>query len=425
MKAYIVETGREIEPFGVNVKKIYSPLINFGNLLKEELSLSDLKVRNIKSFVEIDSKEAFLLIPDYVFVTSPLIKRFLFLCKNSPDRSQRLSVIRSKLTEYYTALMDIDENEIDGEHILSFDIFYLPQKRDHFFEESIDKTIKRLRAEAAPTRVSQNFGIKLQRLSNVKGKVWFEEFPVTEDIIGHQRFWFHSLFMNIIYLNAFRDRLSSGIFKPTTMKKRKMINDGRIVNSIIGSNVWIHPTAIIEDSVIAENVRIGAKTIIRNSVIMGGSTIGDSNIIINSLLGEDVTSLSNSLFRCSVVSPKSTVSNIGFCYSMLGEGVFLTTAVIFLYEGIDSTIKIKYKGEELDTGRYFLGSAAGNGSVLGTRAIVSPGISLPSNTIIVLRPEEGVMKIPALNESDYYVWDNATIKRFDDIFPDFDKNDFI
>ncbi|MGC8928024.1 MAG: hypothetical protein ACP5QK_08885 [Myxococcota bacterium] len=425
MKAYILKTKRRITPFNRTAARVYSPFVNFSSLLKEELSLARLQIRDVSSISEIDKSEPSLLIPDYVFVTSPLIRKFLFLCKNSPNRLQRLSVIKSKLTDYYTSLMDIDVIDSAQDSLLSFDIFYLPKGFVMEGAESIDVQMKRLGADSINIKVSQNFGIRLERMSNVRGSVFFEEFPITDEIVGHQRFWFHSLLMNVLYLNTFRERILSGEFSFGFLRGFKFLNEGNIKNSIIGSNVWLHPTAVVENSLIADNVKIGARVVIRDSVIMKDCNIGDSNIIRYSLFGERVVSLSNSLFRCSVISPGSTVSNLGFCYSMLGEGSFLTTAVIFLYEGIDSTIKIKKGGEELETNRYFLGSASGELSVLGTRAIVSPGMEIPSETIIVLRPEEGVMKIPHLIEGEYYIWDNATIKRFDEIFTGFDKNDFI
>ncbi len=425
MKAYIIQTDRKVAPFGRSTAKIYSPFVNFGNLLKEELSLCGLKVRNIRFANEIDTAEPSLLVPDYVFVTAPLVKKFLFLCKNNPGRIQRLSVARSKLTDYYTPLMDIGESESDGEARLLFDIFYIPAGQDFAGADNEGNLIEKMRRDSSATKVTQTFGIKIERLSNVSGKPYFEEFPVTDEIAGHIRFWFHSLLMNVLYLGLFRRRLMEGDYSFGFLNRKKNLNSGNVYQSVIGSNVWIHPTSVVENSVIADNVRIGAKTIIRDSVIMRDCTIGDSNIIKNSLFGESVTSLSNSRFRCSVISPRSTVSNLGFCYSVLGEGSFLTTAVIFLYEGISSTIKIKYNGEELDTRRFFLGSAAGEGAVLGTRAIVSPGLAIPSDTVIVLRPEEGVMKIPELSESDYYVWDNATMRKFDEIFGNLDKNDFL
>jgi len=424
MKAYIIKSQRVIYPFG-SADRVYSPMLNYSNLLKEELALEKLEVRFIKSLVEIDTTDEYLLMPDYVFITAGLIKKFLFLCKNTPDIPLRLTVPESRLTGYYTTLMDLDRIELNGERNLQFDVFYLPAGYRIDKESSFDEMIMTLRENSSPVRVVQSFGIRLNRLSNVNGKPYFEEFPLTDEIVGHQRIWFHSLLMNILYLGTYRNRVQDCQYSFGFMHRKKFVDTGIVRNSIIGSNVWIHPTAIIEDSVIADNVRIGASTVIKNSVIMRDANIGDHNIIKYSLLGENVNSLSNSVFEYSVIAPDSTISNLSFCYSMLGRGTFLTTAVIFLYEGINETIKLNYNGDNLDTGRYFLGSAAGDGCVLGTRAIINPGMVIPAQTIIVLRPEEGVMKIPELNETDYYIWDAATIKRFEDVFKEFDKTDYI
>lgn len=424
MKAYIIESNRNIPPFEKGVQKVYSPFVNFKNLLKEELYLSGLIVRDIKDVKEIDESGPFILIPDYLFVTAPLVKRFVLLSKNTPHKILRLSVIKSRMTDYYTALMDIDELEIENERRLMFDIFYIPSVRSIKAVDKISDLLDYLKKEATPIRVSQNFGIRLKRLSNVCGRPYFEEFPLSDEIIGHHRFWFHSLLMNLLYLNTFKRRIEEGEFSYGFFYEKKVVSKGGIKDSVIGRNVWIHPTAVIENSVIADNVRIGAKTIIKDSVIMRDCNIGDSNIIKSSLFGESVSSLSNSRFICSVIAPNSTVSNLGFNYSFLGEGSFLTTGVIFLYEGVDCTIRIRDGDELLDTGRYFLGSAAGEGSILGTRAIVNPGLAIPARTIIVLRPEEGVMRIPPVSISEHYIWDNASLRRFEEVYPDLDKYEF-
>lgn len=425
MKAYIISTDRKVTPFNKVVSKIYSPFINFGNLLKEELALSGLSVRNINSINEIKTDEPSIITPDYVFVTSNLIKKFVFLCKNSPDKVQRLCVVKSKLTDFYTTLMDYDRIESNGEVRLGFDVFYLPKQFKFGEVDSTNNLLETLRRKALNIKVSQNFGIRIERLPNVNNKPYYEEFPITEDIIAHIKYWFHSLFVNILYLNVYKKRIHCDEYSFGFLYKKKIIGKESGKESIIGSNVWIHPTAIIENSIVADNVKIGAKTIIKDSVIMGDCNIGDRNIISKSLFGESVTSLSNSRFFCSIISPRCTVSNLNFSYSMLGERSFLTTAVIFLYEGVNSTIKIVNNGEVIDTGKYFLGSASGEGAILGTRAIVSPGLEIPSNVVIVLRPEEGVMKIPELSESEYYVWDNATLKRFEEVFQGIDKNNFL
>ena len=41
-----------------------------------------------------------------------------------------------------------------------------------------------------------------------------------------------------------------------------------------------------------------------------------------------------------------------------------------------------------------LGGCAGHECLLGTRAIFLPGRAVPNRTIIVMRPEEGVVKLP-------------------------------
>ncbi len=424
MKAYIIETIRKIAPFDRFASAIYSPMLNFGNLTKEELVISDLKVRFIKSVSEIDFRESFLLIPDYVFVTAGLIKKFIFISKNAPDIIKRLAVLKSTLTDYYTALMDYESDTIGDESVLKFDIFYVPANSSIMDYKDSEQLISYLRRSSQPIKITQNFGIRLRRLSNIKGRPFYEEFPITDEIVGHQRFWLHSLLLNILYISTFKERIANGYFTTRFINKPKTVNNNRVINSVIGSNVWLHPTSVVENSVLCDNVKVGAKTVIKDAVIMRDTNIGDSNIINLSLFGENVNTLSNSVFCCSVIAPSSTISNLGFYYSFLGKGSFVATAVIILWEGINSTIRISVDGEELDTSRYFLGSAIGDGSVLGARAIINPGIAIPKNSIIVLRPEEGVMKIPHMSETEQYVWENATLSRFEDIFPEYDKNNF-
>ena len=64
-----------------------------------------------------------------------------------------------------------------------------------------------------------------------------------------------------------------------------------------------------------------------------------------------------------------------------------------------------------------LGGCAGHGSTLGARTIVAPGRALPNRTVVVMRREEGVLRIEATAVGTPVCWHDAALVPFDRLRP--------
>ena len=91
----------------------------------------------------------------------------------------------------------------------------------------------------------------------------------------------------------------------------------------------------------------------------------------------------------------------------------------FWDEALEETVRVEHGAREVDTGRWLLGGAAGHESILGTRAIFMPGRAVPNRTMIVMRPEEGVIKLPLEAEvSVPHVYHEGRILPLGEVLPD-------
>ena len=81
-------------------------------------------------------------------------------------------------------------------------------------------------------------------------------------------------------------------------------------------------------------------------------------------------------------------------------------------------MEVIHQGKPVDTGRWILGGCAGHECILGTRAIFLPGLMVPNQTMIVMRPEEGLYKLPAAVEPGKpYVYHQGLLQPLEQALP--------
>ena len=105
--------------------------------------------------------------------------------------------------------------------------------------------------------------------------------------------------------------------------------------------------------------------------------------------------------------------------TILGRRVFITSGVMFWDEAIDQAVEVQYKENKVSTGRWNLGGCAGHKCILGTRAIFLPGREVPNQTMIVMRPEEGVIKLPTeITPQQPHIYHQGLILPLEQVLPD-------
>jgi acetyltransferase-like isoleucine patch superfamily enzyme len=189
--------------------------------------------------------------------------------------------------------------------------------------------------------------------------------------------------------------------------------------SVIGNNCDIHPTADIEGSIIGDKVTLGAFTSVRDSIIGDEVEVSEHTKFLRCVVGDNCHTLNDSYFIGCAFYPGSTLANVVIRNSVLGLRVFLTTGVMFWDEAIEGPVEVMHRGQPVNTGRWILGGCAGHECVLGTRAIFLPGRAVPNHTMIVMRPEEGLYKLPAAVEAGRpYVYHQGRLQTLQQALPD-------
>jgi carbonic anhydrase/acetyltransferase-like protein (isoleucine patch superfamily) len=197
-------------------------------------------------------------------------------------------------------------------------------------------------------------------------------FPIGLQAAGGVHHWMHVLHANLVVLYATRKRL--GLLG----QKNK-----------IGKNVKIHPTALVEGSILEDGAEIEAFASVLQSYIGAKTKIAAHSIFQNCVIGKDCHTLVDTHMRRVVSFSGSTLSNLGIEDLVIGRNVFITTGVGFFQKPPGNDLLID--GELVR--RPIIGGAFGHNCILGARALLAAGTSIPSGTMVVMRPDEGLARL--------------------------------
>lgn len=146
---------------------------------------------------------------------------------------------------------------------------------------------------------------------------------------------------------------------------------------VIHDDVAIHSTANVDatavirgPAIIEAHAVIGWYALVRNGAYVGRNSIVGAH-------GE---------FKNSILLNSSACGHLNFVgESMIGNNVNLEAGAVLAnhYNELkDKSVFVKYRDELIDTGCIKFGSVIGDGSRIGTNAVLYPGILLPKNTVI-------------------------------------------
>ncbi|MBN2360308.1 MAG: hypothetical protein JXR83_12720 [Deltaproteobacteria bacterium] len=207
------------------------------------------------------------------------------------------------------------------------------------------------------------------------------------------RHWVHALWLNQALAYAPRDRAEI---------------DRR--GNRVAPTARVHPTAYVERSWIGPGAVVEPHCALIDTLLGADCHVADHTVLIGCALGSGCQTLTDS-HLCRVVSyPDSTLSSLGCEELLVGRRVFMTAATIFFLTTLGENAAVDDGGQLVDTGRPRLGGCVGHRSVLGTRAIFGPGLALPNDSLVVMRPEEGVARIdPAIADGRPACWHDGQL----------------
>jgi hypothetical protein len=159
---------------------------------------------------------------------------------------------------------------------------------------------------------------------------------------------------------------------------------------------------------------------IRDCILGDDAEVASHTKFLRCIVGQKCNTLNNSYFIGCTFYPESTLSNFMISNTVLGQRNFLTSGAMFWSDVTRHSVTVNHQGQEVDTGRLDIGGCAGHRCILGARAIVQAGRMVPNRMVIVMRPGEGVLKLPGhVEPTDAYVCHRGGIAKLGEAFPDF------
>ncbi len=384
----VLEQQTLIEPFGDPVAQVAMCGADLATLRSQELAASG-----------IDAER--LTVADYAFATATVLKAFA--ARASGQRPCRLALPRHAALESLVAVSSVQRLE----DRLVYDIF---------IDAAPDDDLAALRANAEVVLVPLEPAVRWRALPR------FGPGPHRIPIVCDGAFAMH--FEHWVHLLWGAPLLVPNLLARAEGRRRR--SPGGRAPSIIEKGADVHPSAYLEGAVIAEGAEVGAQCVIRNSYIGAQSRLSDFTKVAHSVLGPQTHTLADANFEYMVAGGGGTLTNLLLQDSLLGKQVFVTTGVIFWKDELGEQITVRHRGKEEPTGRTVLGGCAGHGSVLGARTIVAPGRALPNRTTVVMRKEEGVLRIdPRIAEGVAGCWYDGALVPTTEVDPEYEPEELV
>ncbi len=342
-----------------------------------------------------------LTFADYAFATAPVLGAFAAACPR--DGPTRLALPATEALASLVAVSSVQTSDA----MLLFDIF---------LDAPEDTDLETLRKTATVVLVHVEPAVYWRALPRFCPPPY--RMPIIADgyFALHLQHWVHLLWAAPLLVPLL-------VHRETGKLKRA---PGTVAKSLIAATADVHPSAYLEGAVIGEGAEIGAQCVIRHSYVGPESRLSDFTKVAHSVLGAQTHTLADANFEHMVSGGGGTLTNLLLQDSLLGQKVFLTTGVIFWRDALGEEISVRYEGQEVSTGRRVLGGCAGHGCVLGARTIVAPGRALPNRTTVVMRKEEGVLRIdPRVAAGEPSCWYDGALVPTTEVDPDYVAEEII
>jgi len=414
MKAYLFGTGTVIDPFGDPVSSAFIGGQTLMEAVAGALAKWDVSVEAIKTTNDVPLRGDYLVLPDTLFLSRRCAGEFL-QATTGLKKPARLAFEKGPVSEYSRPLTELEESEGRVKYDL-FRVSGIELPRGMNWAQS--RAFLAERAESVVLNPEPAIEVLPQaRPGPPRGTI---ELPRTTLMAAEVRHWAHLVWINHqlpwVRLNEHWED-HPGIKRAWRSRGRNPYKRARRL-SVIGKNCDIHPTADIEGSIIGDKVTLGAFSSVRDCIIGDEVEVSEHTKFLRCVVGDNCHTLNDSYFIGCTFYPDSTLANIAIRNSVLGRRVFLTTGVMFWDESIEGPVEVMQRGQTVSTGRWILGGCAGHECVLGTRAIFLPGRAVPNQTMIVMRPEEGLYKLPAaIDPEKPYVYHQGRLQSLEQALP--------
>jgi carbonic anhydrase/acetyltransferase-like protein (isoleucine patch superfamily) len=381
MRAYIINSRKIIEPFGVNPQDC-----SIGNETLKASQESVLKSLNIDFVaaddVHVHDPEEHLVITDSLYFNRELLLEFI--AKSRGLKQSTVCAMKPGLFTIRTIVATQDVALYDDR--VEYNLRYMPDIEQR--GETVPVVIE-------GNRLSENLRMP-EHLTNSSGY----EIPLPDKVAIQIDHWPNLWAANMISLLAPVAKLmqTPKLKLLGTALRAGSLNKWKLAGKLnkIGKNCDIHPAAYVEGSVIGDNVTIGAGTVVRECHIDDNATI-ENNITLNfSVIGAGSYLADGSNIRYSVINSNTFFGFSTLSCQLLGSNCFIGDGVTLTDYRLDGkNITVFKNGAVIDSENRILGSCVGDASYLAAGAIVAPGRIIPNGTRLIPEDCRFIQKIPA------------------------------
>jgi acetyltransferase-like isoleucine patch superfamily enzyme len=413
MKAYVVNTGTKVSPFGEEPHRAVWAHTTIGGAIDDALTRRGIARIDVGADEPINASEPTIVLSDACFVTDKALGDFLDLALDVKGDA-RLALAKTPAVDFVrpvssvvTEAFDPDgpgaKKEVKGKFAstaennakerCAFDCFVTSRS----FARASDALVEMC---ANATRVvvpKKELGIPLRMPVLGDAQQTQTVVPITSTVAAHVEHWTHILWLN---------QLAFGVRWNEIARQHKawciwrgllgLPTVPRIMRSLVrkGKNVRIHPTAHVEASILGDNVVIGARASVRNSILGERVEVGDHATVLSSTLGARTFITPRTFVVWSATYEDAVLSNYKLQVSLVGRAAAMSNWAGLIDAKLQGAIDVLHDGKRQSTERSFLGSCIGHGAFVGAKVLVLPGREVPNDTFIAMRPDELIVDVP-------------------------------
>jgi len=372
MKAYIITSGKAIEPFGDNSQDCL--IANETLKASQESVLRSLNIDLvIVEEAQIQDPEEHLILTDSLYFNRELLIDFISRSRGL----KRNTVCAFKPGVFTIRTIATTQDVTIYDDRVEYNLRYIP-------------TVSQ-RGETVPVIIESNSLHENLRIPEHMTNISCYEIPLPDKIAIQIDFWTNLWAANIATLLAMVAKVMQTpkwkLFG--TVLRAASLNQWKVASKLnqFGRNCDIHPAAYVEGSIIGDNVRIGAGSVVRECNIADNVSV-ENNVTLNfAVIGAGSYLADGSIIRYSVIYPNTFFGFSTLSCQMLGRNCFIGDGVSLTDYRLDGkNITVFKNGTVIDTDNRFLGSCVGHDTYLAAGTIVAPGRAIPNGTRII--PED-------------------------------------
>ena len=423
MHAFIIKTSYRISPFDEEASAMPVGGTSLRQWQSEALRKNGFEVHFVESESEIPTDIERFVTFDNIFFTGRGIRLFVDAWKAHGKQSAQFALPRdSFFVRNFSDLQDSSYNE----NSRSYKIWLLSAgatfdeatTRDIKFKEIIlDMPVPRAITGIASWQHSITTSIALEVVH------WLHVFQMNllsiqtrwvEHVTSHPFWSAWVLFKSFLRSPSILETLLRSDRFTNDISLRKILDAVAPNGNILGKNVSIHPSAIVEGCIIEDGVSIGAQALVRNSIISKGATLQERVNVAFSVIGQNSFVSKHSVIHACASFEEADMCMRGMQFCLVGRRAALTTRATPIDISPGKPIRVEVNGEVQEITQKMLGTCFGHEVFIGADVYIAPGRSIPNNIKIVSDTSKILTRVPkGLESGRTYSVKNSTLSPID------------